>query len=208
MIADVLDNFCWAALTGPQRGFGEFLGRAAQFQRDVLPLAAMDDTSDPAAWHDLAALSGRRQAVVMAREVVAPDDWARVRELSIRQMVEDGLEIAPDPEAKILGPDDVPAMMHLLTVAPPGGRFLKRSSELGTFLGLWDKGQLIAMAGERIRVDGWTEISALATDPQYRGLACTALKPEDFCWPAGPRLPLANVTVGAIYSRLTPCSEP
>lgn len=166
---DLLDNFCWAALTGPLRGFGEFLGRAAQFQPEVLPVAALDDSSDPAAWRDLAALGGGRQTLVVGRNVVAPDDWTRVHEVPIQQMVDDGIEAAPDPAAKILGPDDVPAMMRLLTVAPPGGPFLKRTAELGTFLGLWDEGQLVAMAGERIRVDGWTEISAVATDPRYRG---------------------------------------
>jgi ribosomal protein S18 acetylase RimI-like enzyme len=166
---DLLDNFCWAALTGPQRGFGESMGRAAQFQHDVLPVAAMDDNSDSAAWRDLAVLGGGRETVVVAREVFVPDDWTRVREVPIQQMVDDGLEAVPDPEAEILGPDDLPAMMHLLTVSPPGGPFLQRTSELGTFLGLRDKDRLVAMAGERIRFDGWTEISAVVTDPQYRG---------------------------------------
>jgi hypothetical protein len=105
---DLLDNFCWAALTGPQRGFGEFVGRAAQFQPDVLTAAAMDDNSDPAAWRDLAVLLGGQQTLVMARKVFLPDDWTRVRELPIRQMVDDKLEAAPDPEAKTLGPDDFP----------------------------------------------------------------------------------------------------
>nr|WP_296073574.1 GNAT family N-acetyltransferase [uncultured Actinoplanes sp.] len=166
---DLLDNFCWAALTGPQRRFGEFLGRAARFQPELLPVAAMDDNSDSAAWRDLAVLAGGRQTLVVARNVVAPHDWTTVREVPIRQMVDDGAEAAPDPEARILGPDDVPAMMNLLSVSPPGGPFLKRTPELGTFLGLWRDDRLIAMAGERIRVDGWTEISAVVTDPQYRG---------------------------------------
>src|SRR3569623_3518625 len=132
---DLLDNFCWAALTGPQRKFGEFLGRAAQFQPELLPVSAMDDNCDPAAWRDLAVLGGGRQTLVVGRDVVAPHDWTRVREVSIRQMVDHGVEAAPDPEARILGPGDDPAMVHLLTVSPPGGPFLKRTPELGTFLG-------------------------------------------------------------------------
>jgi hypothetical protein len=121
----------------------------------------MNDNSDPAAWRDLAVLGGGRQTLVAPRKVAAPPDWTRVREVPIRQMVADGVEAAPGPEAKALGPDDVPGMMHLLTVSPPGGPFLERTPELGTFLGLWREERLVAMAGERVRPDGWTEISAV-----------------------------------------------
>jgi predicted GNAT family acetyltransferase len=40
---------------------------------------------------------------------------------------------------------------------------------MGTYLGLRHEGALIAMAGERMRPPGWTEISAVCTDPAFRG---------------------------------------
>jgi predicted GNAT family acetyltransferase len=44
-----------------------------------------------------------------------------------------------------------------------------RTIELGDYLGVRCDGALVAMAGERFRLDGWTEISAVCTKPGYRG---------------------------------------
>jgi len=40
---------------------------------------------------------------------------------------------------------------------------------LGRFIGMRDKGKLVAMAGERMRVPGFAEISGVCTHPEHRG---------------------------------------
>ena len=84
------------------------------------------------------------------------------------QLVDDGLAAAPDPEAVELGPADVPEMLDLVERTRPGP-FLPRTVELGTYLGIRRGGVLVAMAGERLHPPGWTEISAVCTDPDHRG---------------------------------------
>ena len=74
----------------------------------------------------------------------------------------------PDPEAVILASADVPDMLELVAATQPGP-FLERTIELGTYLGLRREGTLVAMAGERMHLDGWTEISAVCTLPAFRG---------------------------------------
>jgi predicted GNAT family acetyltransferase len=59
-------------------------------------------------------------------------------------------------------------MLDLVARTEPGP-FRKRTIELGTYLGIRRDGRLIAMAGERLHPPGWTEISAVCTDPGYRG---------------------------------------
>lgn len=63
---------------------------------------------------------------------------------------------------------DVAEMLGLVELTQPGP-FLRRTPELGTYLGIRERGQLVAMAGERIRPLGYTEISAVCTHPEYRG---------------------------------------
>lgn len=72
-----------------------------------------------------------------------------------------------DPEAVILTAADVPEMLELVAATKPGP-FLERTIELGTYLGRRER-VLVAMAGERMHVDGWTEISAVCTLPAFRG---------------------------------------
>jgi len=75
---------------------------------------------------------------------------------------------AHDPEAVTLASADVPEMLELVRLTDPGP-FFQRTIELGRYVGLRRDGALAAMAGERLRFDGWTEISAVCTAPSYRG---------------------------------------
>ena len=59
--------------------------------------------------------------------------------------------------------------MRALAGLTKPGPFVERTHELGRFIGIRHEGQLVAMAGERMRPPGWTEISAVCTDPQFRG---------------------------------------
>ncbi len=63
---------------------------------------------------------------------------------------------------------DVPEMLALTKLTEPGP-FLPRTIKLGAYLGVHDAGSLVAMAGERLHLTGFTEISAVCTHPQYRG---------------------------------------
>jgi predicted GNAT family acetyltransferase len=59
--------------------------------------------------------------------------------------------------------------MLALTELTRPGPFLKRTIEMGAYLGIRRDGRLVAMAGERLHVPGWTEISGVCTDPGSRG---------------------------------------
>ncbi|MBF9067067.1 GNAT family N-acetyltransferase [Streptacidiphilus fuscans] len=171
-VPHVLDNAAWAALTGPHAPFAERVGRAARYPSDVSPFTALEDPADPRAWDDLAALvgPGSRTAVTGALTGAAtpPDGWEIVQAGQGVQLVDVSLRVEPDPEAVRLGPEDVPEMLDLVARTRPGP-FLPRTVELGSYLGLRRDGRLVAMAGERLRPPGWTEISAVCTDPDHRG---------------------------------------
>jgi ribosomal protein S18 acetylase RimI-like enzyme len=97
-----------------------------------------------------------------------PPDWEVIGLGDGVQLVAESLEARPDAEAVTLGPADVPDILRLVERTKPGP-FLARTIELGTYLGIRRDGELVAMAGERLRPPGWTEISAVCTDPAWRG---------------------------------------
>jgi len=67
-----------------------------------------------------------------------------------------------------LGQKDSPEMIELTTLTKPGP-FGTRTHELGTYLGIRREGKLVAMAGERLKVPGHTEVSAVCTHPDHTG---------------------------------------
>nr|WP_208615690.1 GNAT family N-acetyltransferase [Streptomyces cellostaticus] len=163
-----LDNAVWAALDGPHAHLAERVGRAARYQAGTYACAALADPADPAAWADLHTLVGPGTAVRVKPVDRAPDGWEVVGGGEGVQLVDTGLRAEPDPEAVRLGPADVPEILDLVARTRPGP-FLKRTVEMGTYLGIRHEGRLIALAGERLRLPGWTEISAVCTDPEHRG---------------------------------------
>ena len=59
-------------------------------------------------------------------------------------------------------------MLELTTLTKPGP-FGPRTHELGTYIGIRDGARLAAMAGERLKVPGFTEVSAVCTHPDFLG---------------------------------------
>jgi ribosomal protein S18 acetylase RimI-like enzyme len=165
----ILDNPALAALTGPHARFAERRGRVLRYPVDVTGWVAMPDEPDAEDWADLAALMGPGAEVPLSGYWGRlPDDWEVTFRISGVQLVDESLDAAPDPEAVRLGPADVPEMLDLVARTRPGP-FLHRTVELGTYLGIRRDGVLVAMAGERLHPPGWTEISAVCTDPAARG---------------------------------------
>ena len=170
-MAHPLDNALWTALTGPQAHMALRHGRAARYPADISPFGV---TADADGWDDLAVLAGDEGTVLVPDgPAEPPPGWEPVAAIPGVQMDGSGLDVGADSEAVRLGPADVPEMLDLVARTQPGP-FLPRTIVLGTYLGIRRDGALVAMAGERMRPPGWCEISAVCTDPAYRGQGLAA----------------------------------
>lgn len=167
--AGLLDNVVWHAIDGPLRALADRVGLAGRFHADVSPFAATADGSGRA-WADLAEIVGPGKAtVVFAPTVEVADGWTREHAIPCHQLVAD--DVVPrtdDFEFVDLGARDVPEMLELVAVTQPGP-FSSRTIEFGRYLGYRVDGKLVAMAGERLRCPGFTEVSAVCTAPDHRG---------------------------------------
>jgi predicted GNAT family acetyltransferase len=168
-----LDNIIWKALTTRQAEFAESVNQARRFTPEVSPLAAFPEPTAEG-YESLAGLVDARGTVGLFLE--APYErqpgWSFVAGAPMPEMVFEGDGIpsssSSDPEIVELSAADVPEMMVLTALTKPGP-FHKRTHELGTYLGIRREGKLVAMAGERLKVPGYTEVSAVCTYPEHTG---------------------------------------
>jgi ribosomal protein S18 acetylase RimI-like enzyme len=164
-----LDNPVLSSLTGAHARFAERRGNVLRYPLDVCPFVAMTDEAGEADWADAADLVGPGNPLALAGiKLPPPANWEVMMIGDGTQMTGEHLEVAADPEAEPLGRAHVPEMLDLTARTKPGP-FLPRTYELGTYLGIRRGGKLVAMAGERLHPEGWTEISAVCTDDAWRG---------------------------------------
>ena len=58
-------------------------------------------------------------------------------------------------------------MLALVGLTQPGP-FRPRTHQMGRYVGVRHEGQLVAMAGERLELDDYIEVSAVCTHPDFR----------------------------------------
>jgi len=165
----LLDNAVWHALRTRHARFADVAGRARRYAYEVSFASAVDQFDDES-WRDVAALVGPGGTAVFFRDRVPPPPpgWTQVMEGVGHQMVLDQLVPADVPPARLLSVADVPQMLELVALTRPGP-FLPRTIELGDYYGVFADDRLVAMAGERLQLPGFTEISAVCTHPDARG---------------------------------------
>jgi GNAT superfamily N-acetyltransferase len=169
----LLDNPIWYALSTAQRALAQSNGLAKRFPSDVAPFGGLIDQS-AAAYDALEEmLPGAVTALFLDAEPVLPSNWEMVHSGGMYQMTcqapAPGADHAEENQVfRSLTKADVPDMLALAKLTEPGP-FLPRTIELGAYFGVHDSGSLVAMAGERLRLTGFTEISAVCTHPKYRG---------------------------------------
>lgn len=168
--ASLLDNAAWSSLTGPHAHLAIGNDLVRHYPRDVSPFVGVRSWHDPEVWDAVAALlPGEQVGISFTDPVELPAGWEIVGQGAGVQLVEtDRLPTRPDDEAVLLGADDAPEMLALVARNQPGP-FLPRTYVMGRYIGIRREGRLVAMAGERLHPEGWTEISAVATDVEHRG---------------------------------------
>jgi predicted GNAT family acetyltransferase len=171
MTRHVLDRPIWSALAGRQVTFGIGDDRARRYLGDISPLAAAADDS-PESISALAAIAPSDGALVLLQvgETPVPPGLEMTKSATGVQMIawEPVAPVACDFGIVELGDADAPEMLALATLTEPGP-FLSRTHRLGRFLGVRIEGRLAAMAGERMKLDGFTEVSGVCTHPDFRG---------------------------------------
>ncbi|MGO9820368.1 MAG: GNAT family N-acetyltransferase [Solirubrobacteraceae bacterium] len=164
-----LDNPAYAALTSVHSRLAQRNGGALRYVPGTVRFLGLPSSPSPADWRDAAGLvePDGRLAIIRAR-CEPPEGWRIIRKFDVVQMLEHDVTGSGHPGAVSLRPADVPEMLELVRLTNPGP-FDERTVELGDYVGIRDAGALVAMAGERLRFTGWTEISAVCTAPGHRG---------------------------------------
>jgi GNAT superfamily N-acetyltransferase len=178
--ADLFTDPVWHALTSKHSHLAVIDGDARRYPVDVAPFAALAKPTELALWELHSLLAPGEYVWLFGTHYPQLPELRNEGTLECVQMVlTRELPTKPSPiELQLLSEQDSDAMVALTDVAFPGF-FRSHTYQMGTYYGAWldsrdQSGQLIAMAGERLTLDGYTEISGVCTHPEHRGKGLAA----------------------------------
>jgi len=170
LIPSALDNPFWSSLATHHASIAEGGPLARRYPAVFSSIAGLPalESANVEALHALVAV-GEDMSTAGPFVPKLRDDWQVLHESRLTQMIRVDRTPLPegDADVSILGPADVPDMLALVHLTKPGP-FRARTIELGTYIGIRDAGRLVAMAGERMWIGNFREISALCTHPDAR----------------------------------------
>ena len=167
---DVLDRPVWSALRTGWSHLAEGGEQALRLNQHYGPFGAAPDESP----ESLAALEevippGGELWLVQRQGVLAPPGTAIQKSAAVTQMVAERIASRPRSiEFVPLGEEDAAQMLALALLTVPGP-FAALTHRLGRFIGIKQDDNLIAMAGERMHIPGFREVSGVCTHPDHRG---------------------------------------
>jgi GNAT superfamily N-acetyltransferase len=169
LAAHALDNPVWHSLTTQHAGLALTADGAARYPASIVPFAAVGEPTARAANQLTSLIDDAESVFVVGLAPETPQGWQLEPKKPVLQMICN--ERAPDvpgPPARTMTAAEVPDMVALTELVFPGF-FRPRTLDMGAYYGIYDGTRLAAMAGERMRLDGFQELSAVCTHPSYTG---------------------------------------
>lgn len=163
----LLANPVWEALTGRQSEHAIMGENVARYKPDTFFFSGIPDGTNED-MERLSELFKQGEMVgLMGFDVEAEPLFKRLGGVKAYQMIADELPEYPEVDFVELTREDIPQMAELVKLTEPGP-FAPNLLEIGRYIGVKTDGNLVAMAGERIKVDGYVEVSIVCTHPDHR----------------------------------------
>jgi ribosomal protein S18 acetylase RimI-like enzyme len=165
-----LDSPLWYALGGSLAQFCHSVGEVRILAPDIGHVAAMQEVT-PANTLALASAlpDGDEILVIAPAPVLQTALLDLVSTKPLLQMVAQNLApVEAGVQVQELTAAHFPQMLALVDMTHPGP-LGPRAMELGRFHGIFDGDALVALAGERLHLDDYTEVSTVCTHPDHRG---------------------------------------
>ena len=166
-----LDDPAWWCLATRHGSFARGDALARRYLGTISPIGATSGTT-PKHVAALEAIVDVGDDIGLISPLIPslPANWETLYASTLKQMIRSDRSPLPEGDIEVakLGAADIEEMLELVELTKPGP-FRLRTIELGSYIGIRQAGRLIAMAGERMWVASFREVSAVCTHPDVQG---------------------------------------
>ncbi|MCD0471759.1 GNAT family N-acetyltransferase [Flavobacterium sp. JAS] len=163
-----LDNPVWSSLSETHAEFAIDYNGTKFYNPDYCPFGGFaEPDSVLEAGNQYANLT--ESFFIVGEKPVIANSLKIVKELVCLQMiVRDPIELQTDSEIVTLTEKHNEELLYLINLVQPG-YFKTKTPLLGSYYGIFKENQLIAVTGERMKMNDFTEVSAIITHPDHTG---------------------------------------
>lgn len=163
-----LDNPVWYSLSESHRDFAINYSNIKFYYPDYCPFGGFQSPDDIS--ESIDSYSHLTDSFfVVGEKPLLSDELLLKNDLICAQMiVENKIDMEYKNTIVSLTSNNTKALFDLVNLVQPG-YFKERTALLGNYYGIFEKGELIAVTGERMKMDDFVEISAVVTHPEHTG---------------------------------------
>jgi len=163
-----LDNPVWFALSETHAGYSISHANIKFYHPEFCPFGAITSASDLAEPLQAYSASCHNFYIVGQKPHVPSSLHLRKQLVCLQMMIERNISYPSSEEIVSIGDDRANELFDLVNLVQPG-YFNSKTRLLGKYFGIFKDEMLVAVTGERMKMDGYTEVSAVVTHPEYTG---------------------------------------
>lgn len=169
MMTSELDNPFWTSLCSRHRALAQCSGDAARYPVEFAPFLGVASAEADVAEAIVSLIDPGETVYLLGVAPKAPDGWVLKAFGPLAQMIcTASMAVIDGPEVIALTEAHRADVLALTALVYPH-YFRSRTMELGRYFGIYQDGRLAAIIGERLGMDGYQEISAVCTHPDFTG---------------------------------------
>ena len=164
-----LDNPAWYGLRETHKNFAICIDGLKCYEKNIVAFAAWDTLNNNGLEHLDDLIEPNESFFIIGEMTDLPSNYLIEKNIICLQMICTA-EITINTSADIIQLHEKEAQqMTALTELVMPGYYKNDTRLMGDYYGIMNNTELVAMAGERIRLNGFTEVSAVVTHPASTG---------------------------------------
>ena len=163
-----LDNPVWYSLAESHKKLALIYNKTHFYHPDYCAFGAFNEIPDNP--KDLLAYSKLVPSFFIFGEKPNIPDGLKLKDelLCLQMIVRDNIAVPHKDEIVKLEDSHREALLGLVKIVYPE-YFKSKTADLGNYYGIFKDNQLVAITGERMQMDAFTEVSAVITHPEHTG---------------------------------------
>ena len=163
-----LDNPVWHSLNETHGGFSINYPNLKCYHPDICPFGGYETTTDISVYLDEYAKLNTDFFIVGSQPSYSPSLSLKKELVCLQMVLDNPVKLEITAEIQKLNNAFEENLLQLVILVQPG-YFKPKTPQLGDYFGIFESGELVAVTGERMKMNAFTEISAIVTHPAHTG---------------------------------------